>query len=817
LRFSRGSDRTFLIAFLGVMGLSVARADSQIKQIKLLIRAGDPDVVSVAELQKIAPDFDGKTFVLTTSDATTPEEDAKAVQYRPLPFQSDDLNGDGKPDEIAFTVEPNTRIRRVVTLSYGPESAIAPLRSPFPKRAHARFAQKYDGMGWESDRVAWRLYFDKRNSIDLFGKRQQGLALDYFAAPGVKYQEESPIGRDIFKNGETLGLGSIGAVVDGAVVRVSDVEKRSWKIIADGPIRAIVELTYKGWKVGGKSVDLTSRLTIWAGQHWFEHQITAKNAEGLMLVTGLPKKPDVEVMVSPAPRYGKAYLATWGKQVVKTGATAVDALPDQNLGIAIVMPVVGGQVPVGPENANDTLFKVTLDKTGTARYLVVAAWDQEMPDDNPMFRVGYDPALMLPEAVRSAQSWERYVDTLPVEAPLVHIVSRKALPAAPPTDATDTKAARKTYPEAITLMQGDIDRNAQRLAAKAVAAVPPTPPNYVDNRNNTTGVWHENPSVGWTGTFFAGELWKLYRYTKDAKYATWGRLWTDPTLGAELRQNHDTGFISYYGSALAYEATRDAKYKEGVIHSADRLKMLYNPKTELIAAWNPNGEDSIIDTMLNLRSLWWAYRETKDDSYRETGIHHALKAAQWFIRDDGSVVQSVHYDPKSGRERFGHTHQGFGVDTSWGRGTGWGLYGFAIAARETKDAKLLAAAEKIAAFVLAQTPDDNISWHDYRDEGVYFRIKDTSAAALAANGFLFLSELTKDKARAAIYRAEGQKIVDTLIDHYLTPTGLTDTVTPSGVLRHGSGARPDDSGWIFGDYYLLEALLWLDVHGAKRA
>jgi unsaturated chondroitin disaccharide hydrolase len=820
-----GEGRRAIVALLCLLSATVsARAESQIKQIKLLVRAGDPDVVSVAELKKIAPDFDGKTFVLTTSDAVTPEEDAKATEFRPLPSQADDLDGDGTPDEIAFTVEPNTRIRRVVTLSYGPESAIAPLRTPWPKRAHALYAKKYEGMGWESDRVAWRIYFDQRNAIDIYGKKQHGLALDYFAAPGVNYHAESPIGRDIFKNGDTLGLGSIGAVVDGKVVKVSDVDERTWRVVADGPVRAIADLHYKGWKVGGRSVDLTSRLTIWAGQHGFEHRIFAKNADGLTLVTGLPKKPNVEVMVSPAPRMGKAYLATWGKQVLIQGTTAVDALPDQNMGLAIIIPVPnGGKVPLGPPNASDTLFQVNLDKNGSARYLVVGAWDQEAPDDNPPFRVRFDPALMIPAAVQSAQAWERYVDSIPGDEPIVHIVSRRATAAAPPPDAADPNAARKTYAEAIALMRGDIDRTAQKVSAGVsarVASTTPTAPtkgpNFFEARSNQTGAWQERPVVGWTGSFWTAQLWKMYGYSKDPKYLAWGRLWNDSILGQEPRQSHDTGFINYYGSALGYEATKDPKYRAGAIRSADRLKQLFNPKTGLVAAWNVGGEDSIIDTMMNLQILWWAAKETKDNSYREVGRQHALKSAEWLVRPDGSVVQSVHYDPATGRLRFGHTHQGFGDDTSWARGTGWALYGFGLAAQATGDPKLLATAEKIAAFVRKRMPDDGITWHDYADEGVYFRTKDTSAAALAANGFLLLSELTKDKTKAAAYRAAGQRIVDTLIDHYLTPTGPTDTVIPTGVLRHASAIRPADHGLIFGDYYLLEALLWLEGRGMKR-
>src|SRR5216684_846113 len=337
---------TRLICLLFLMTGTAAVATPRIKVVKLAVtnpteqeRAHENIVVSVADLKRIAPDFKAGDAIVTTSDASTLEEDARTLQTIELPSQADDLDGDNKYDEIAFQIELKPKQTRIVTIAYGEAATMQRLRSDYPKRTAAKFTMKFDGLAWESEMNAWRIYFDKRNAIDLFGKRRPGLYLEMFGAPEYVYHWESPLGRDIYRIGDAIGIGAVAALVDGKVVKDSEVAEQKWSINSAGPVRVIVELTYKGWKVGGREVNLTSRMTQWAGKHGFEHRITAEGADGLTLVTGIVREPDLqEKIFEPTAAEPALVRAWWGPQVEEEGppATAIHNLPNQNLGLAII-------------------------------------------------------------------------------------------------------------------------------------------------------------------------------------------------------------------------------------------------------------------------------------------------------------------------------------------------------------------------------------------------------------------------------------------------------------------------------------------------
>ena len=138
------------------------------------------------------------------------------------------------------------------------------------------------------------------------------MQLDRYATPGYVYHNYSPNGRDIYLVADALGVGALAGWVNGTAQHVADVDDRSWRIVSTGPVRAIIELTYKGWKIAGKSVDLEERITQWAGERGFLQTIESSNAGDLVL-TGLTQQQGIHCV----PATDDPALAMWGGRLWK--------------------------------------------------------------------------------------------------------------------------------------------------------------------------------------------------------------------------------------------------------------------------------------------------------------------------------------------------------------------------------------------------------------------------------------------------------------------------------------------------------------------
>jgi hypothetical protein len=257
-------------------------------------------------------------------------------------------------------------------------------QTPPGHRSHNAYF-KYEGPGWESDLIGYRLYLDERNRCDIFGKKIYGLVLhtvgvtDLVSDGKESYQSMQPWGRDIYKVGATLGVGSFALWENGTSVPVENFDGASCRIQADGPVLSRVGVEYTGWRVGGTTRNAQARLSIAAGSRLTEVQAALSGPSGRWC-TGLAKHPGCGMVQSPPAGPG-----TWGY----LGWYGAQTLTGDSLGTALVY-----RGEEGVEVRDDSLNLLLLFPPGveTIRYFFGAAWEQE------------------PGGIRSAAEFRRYLD-----------------------------------------------------------------------------------------------------------------------------------------------------------------------------------------------------------------------------------------------------------------------------------------------------------------------------------------------------------------------------------------------------------------------
>ena len=189
---------------------------------------------------------------------------------------------------------------------------------------------KYEGPGWESEKVGYRFYLDWRNAIDIFGKKKDQLIL---ATVGVhdtvakddSYHNMQEWGMDIFKVGNSLGIGSFGMWHNGKVYMVSKTDSIYFELKQNGPIKSEIKTNYFGWKVDANKFDLESKLSITAGSRLTKNEISISD-DPSNIVTGLAKYPGTNFFKNDVSGEW-SYIALYGNQTLVS--------EDDKLGIAL--------------------------------------------------------------------------------------------------------------------------------------------------------------------------------------------------------------------------------------------------------------------------------------------------------------------------------------------------------------------------------------------------------------------------------------------------------------------------------------------------
>lgn len=329
------------------------------------------------------------------------------------------------------------------------------------------------------------------------------------------------------------------------------------------------------------------------------------------------------------------------------------------------------------------------------------------------------------------------------------------------------------------------------------------------------------PSKDWTSGFFPGVMWFLYEFTGDKKWEEQARTFTAQLEKEKLNSGtHDMGFKIYCSYGNGYRLTNDAAYKDIIIQSAKTLSTRFNPKVGCIRSWDHNADKwqfpVIIDNMMNLELLFAATRLTGDSSFYKIAVSHANTTMKNHFRPDYSSYHVIDYDPATGNVLHKHTHQGYAHESAWARGQAWGVYGYTMCYRETKNPKYLEQAEKIAAFILnnPRLPKDLVPYWDFDAPNIPNEPHDASAAAVIASAFY---ELSQYSAKGNYYLKLADQITNNLTKHYRSPIGQNRGF----ILIHSTGSKPMNSEvdvpLNYADYYYLEALLRAKILKEKPA
>ena len=323
----------------------------------------------------------------------------------------------------------------------------------------------------------------------------------------------------------------------------------------------------------------------------------------------------------------------------------------------------------------------------------------------------------------------------------------------------------------------------------------------------------------WTSGFFAGALWYEYELTNDTTLLKEARKYTDLLESIQFYTgNHDVGFMMYcsYGNALRLAA--QAGDDTVLVNTAKSLISRYNPVVKAIRSWD-FGEWSypvIIDNMMNLELLFWASEHTGDPVYRDIAIAHANTTMKNHFREDMSSYHVVSYNPQNGEVESKGTFQGYSDESAWARGQAWGLYGYTMCYRFTKNPEYLDCAKAIAKYIMhnPNTPSDLIPYWDYNAPDIPAAPRDASAAAVTASALLELSGLATN---GEAYFNYAEKILKSLSsDAYLAKKGENNGF----IMMHSVGHLPAnseiDTPLIYADYYYLEAIKrYLDIVNDK--
>ena len=215
-----------------------------------------------------------------------------------IPCQLDDINLDEQFDELCFLSDLKGKEQKTYTVTLFKEGE----PRTYPARVYAEMLMRNDkvkeknkhnnfvssltvrgdcansynllhhhGVDFESELNGIRIYFDKRQTLDLYGKFQKRLELEATQFYTSADQKKAGYGDDVLWVGNTFGLGAFRGWDGKEPTMIDPVKNRTQRVVSYGPLRTIVEIIDQGWQYPSaishqpSAVNMTIRYTQYAG------------------------------------------------------------------------------------------------------------------------------------------------------------------------------------------------------------------------------------------------------------------------------------------------------------------------------------------------------------------------------------------------------------------------------------------------------------------------------------------------------------------------------------------------------------------------
>ena len=401
--------RLTITILMAAITFSVATAQEQ----KFSITLNNTGKDAKTDVPEVVTLNDVKGHAFTVKSATVSSEGKE------LPCQLDDLDNDGKADELVFVydIAPKSSKTFDITLSAkyagsqqgtrvyadmmlndkkGKHPLITALEAPGDSYIYSDLY--HHGAAFESEFTAYRIYFDHRQNIDIFGKKTYRLELKDTGFYTSEKQLSEGYGNDVLWAGQSVGCGTLKLWNGASPQNWTDVRLRGQRIIAAGPVRNIIEVYDLGVKVDVEEnpYDVTAVYTQYAGHREVRVDITLDRPMNTpFLCTGVQKiGTSEEAQNSNGGIRQEGFVtengiaASWGADFPEMGKK--DIFPPEAVGLAVKVP----RQYVATTSTDDLNYLVVLGKPGiqTLHYYVTFGAAKEI------------------NGCHNAQEWFKYVE-----------------------------------------------------------------------------------------------------------------------------------------------------------------------------------------------------------------------------------------------------------------------------------------------------------------------------------------------------------------------------------------------------------------------